>query len=757
MKMNNIIKSMLAVALLSLGACSTDEGVEDTLPAEQVEMVKIRLSTDAGVEILDPASRTMLVGTDVHWHNGDQIALPISYSNMAILSNESTNGANATFVGEVPKNWVTEGIQRVVVYPYMASLSENWGNMANVKMSAEQPLVANTFARNHNISTTYVDFSNLEKSLTFKNVGGLLCLRLKGDAKITKIKIDAPSGAKINGTFSANLTTASEEGAEPTVAVSSLGETTSSVTLTTETALQLTSDVTKVYACVLPYSQTGTYTVTFYNDEFDESSNSMSSISKIITVDKGVVAGGITNLGVFEVNASDFPKPLSNYAGTGVNLSDNYAKCANTYYVSAPGDYAFNACLKGNGKALDYHALSYNAGDLKIAPKAALVLWYNSVQTSAPWTKVSPVAVESVTLDENGYINFTVPSPFVSGNVVIAALEKAMTADEIEADENRYITNNNILWSWNIVCADGYNPDTATNNITTAGGYTLMGRDLGAVLDYNNYTKVDGNYTFGEIVHYNSIDLAYAMGNAYQFGNKNPRPGIAAYLGHTVNNASGLHFAPTYTPIAALQLAGSIGSGDYAAEEQIFQNGQGAFKLGKDSEANVGAWATQNPYLQRYADYSHWINVWNGCFSIWGSYIGDTTEAKTIYDPCPYGWKVASETVWFDFLGITSDVPAGDMSKFSMHDSNRGFVYDGKSIFLISNALSDTLGRSNYNTYTTYRVATYIASGFNTNPGSETQRMVCITANADGATVAYSGPRPGNANGGSVRCVKITE
>lgn len=134
---------------------------------------------------------------------------------------------------------------------------------------------------------------------------------------------------------------------------------------------------------------------------------------------------------------------------------------ANTYYVDAANTfYRFRADVKGNGKALTCGGLSYTEEDLRIEPKAALVLWYSCLQTSySPWIQVSPVVLNSVKFKKDGYIYFDTPETFVNGNVVIVAIDKELGYDQIEADADKRITNAEVLWSWNIVFSEGYDPN----------------------------------------------------------------------------------------------------------------------------------------------------------------------------------------------------------------------------------------------------------------------------------------------------------
>ena len=160
---------------------------------------------------------------------------------------------------------------------------------------------------------------------------------------------------------------------------------------------------------------------------------------------------------------------------------------ANTYLISKAGKYKFNAQKKGNGAIPA--ALSDVVASSEIAPKSALVLWYNTLQTSNNWVDASSVDVSSVALGADGFVRFSTPETFVPGNAVIAVFaEEGVTYDSITADENKIINNATLLWSWTIWAADGYDPEATAVN---ADGKLFMDRNLGAVISGVGST---GNY-----------------------------------------------------------------------------------------------------------------------------------------------------------------------------------------------------------------------------------------------------------------------
>lgn len=353
---------------------------------------------------------------------------------------------------------------------------------------------------------------------------------------------------------------------------------------------------------------------------------------------------------------------------------------ANCYIVNKPrSSYKFRADVKGNGIARSMGEFAYTEADLKIEPQAAVVLWYNTVQNDrANWLRDCPIILETVKLTD-GCIEFSTPETFVNGNVLIAAIDQPLKADEITVDPaTRQFTNTNILWSWNLIVSNGYDIDDATQTFTK-GGYTFMKRDLGAVLDanetLNGYTKVA------------------TQGNMYQWGRKDPLPTIPDYASNDASYMTGLWFTPTFTTVPGLEIEGELGSYGKVGN-QIFGNTSEHLLTYLSNESVTGTvgytneeamdYATKLPYRwfnasasgddQRY----RWIREYAKGSAIWGNPDGEM-EVKTIYDPCPAGWKVASEKAW---MALTDDlsVEVTVKDKYFYFSTGPAFpVWEGRS------------------------------------------------------------------------------
>lgn len=360
---------------------------------------------------------------------------------------------------------------------------------------------------------------------------------------------------------------------------------------------------------------------------------------------------------------------------------------ANCYLITAPGYYKFKANVKGNGVVPSQ--LESVAGQTAIAPKSALVLWYNTLQTSNNWVDDSPVYVSSVSLDSDGYIRFYTPSVFVPGNVVIAAFaEEGVTYDNITADENKCINNATLLWSWNIWAAEGYDPAATAIN---ADGKLFMDRNLGA--------PISGIGTTG------SYEPAGAVGNYYQWGRKDPFPSISDYAhGLPCQYSNTLFCAPTYTPVKALQINGQ--SSKKNLDGQMFgyrTKSDGGFDINNawnliarddissDKTTKNGvyvSYATEHPYKYikggSFGGFDTWINGDDASYkSLWG----DAERQKTLYDPCPAGWRVSSKDEAEKFLSVAV--------KATMSVNKAGYEYLGHYIPLTSSRDSKN-GRVDY-------------------------------------------------------------
>jgi len=344
---------------------------------------------------------------------------------------------------------------------------------------------------------------------------------------------------------------------------------------------------------------------------------------------------------------------------------------ANTYLISKAGKYKFNAQLKGNG--VIPASLSSVVASKEIAPKSALVLWYNTLQTSNNWVDASPVDISSVALGADGYVRFSTPEAFVPGNAVIAVFaEEGVTYDSITTDENKIINNATLLWSWTIWAADGYDPEATAVN---ADGKLFMDRNLGA--------PISGVGSKGE------YEPAYAVGNYYQWGRKDPFPSIADYCNYwPCENVNTLIGTPTYTPIVALRVNGQSAAKN--VDNQVWgykTKDDGSFNkdltwhsiernsIGAPSLSNsvFSGYAVEHPYVyilnSTYPDggYYPWVTTNDQSYR---AFWGGSESKKTLFDPCPTGWRVCNQSEAESFMQTVS-------STATLASNLVGYDFDG--------------------------------------------------------------------------------
>ena len=418
------------------------------------------------------------------------------------------------------------------------------------------------------------------------------------------------------------------------------------------------------------------------------------------------VNGTETKLGSKKVPASGLPAgvkaALSFEVGditTGHEYTDLSANgTANCYLVTSPGFYKFKADVKGNGVVPSQ--LGSVAGETVIAPKSALVLWYNTLQKSNNWVDESPVYLSSVSLDSDGYIKFYTPDVFVPGNVVIAAFaEEGVTYENITVDENKCINNATLLWSWNIWAAEGYDP-TATAIIS--GGKTFMDRNIGAA--------ISGVGSTGE------YEPAYAVGNYYQWGRKDPFPSISDYCNYyPCQFANTLIGTPTYTPIVALRVNGQSAAKN--VDNQVWgyrTKDDGSFNIDSSwhtiERNSVASSSSPNSVFSNYAVNHPYVYILNsvpkddGGYYLWMTtkdqsyreFWGGTDSKKTLFDPCPAGWRVCNKAEAQSFMQTV-------FNSATVAANLIGYDFDG-------HYLPMTSSRSN----THFRTETVKSSGYET-------------------------------------------
>ncbi len=305
---------------------------------------------------------------------------------------------------------------------------------------------------------------------------------------------------------------------------------------------------------------------------------------------------------------------------------DDDAETANCYMISAAGDYSFNATVMGNGASGVIANAGFHTTDAVISGGAsAELLW----QDTAGF-------ITNVSYDKSsGRINYTAAGNV--GNAVIAVKDSAGT----------------ILWSWHIW---GTGDRTVEDEIITnrAGNtFTVMDRTLGQLhkLTIADITAEDGSIytdissTANADKKKSAIKLTvgdiYPLSNQavlFQWGRKDPIPSATTYYDIN-NNSTDITTYPVMKPTDA-------------------------------ADATI-AYSVQNPqyFIDLYSLVSNgvWLSEANNSETLWGdNYVVDQTFTdddaatdwsynKTIYDPCPAGYRVANRFMQTGFMAQKSD------------------------------------------------------------------------------------------------------
>ncbi|MCD8103011.1 MAG: fimbrillin family protein [Alistipes sp.] len=300
--------------------------------------------------------------------------------------------------------------------------------------------------------------------------------------------------------------------------------------------------------------------------------------------------------------------------------------------------------------------------------------------------------------------NFTVElvwadSPVEPGGVVEAA-------EPVEIDGEGYIrvvpgrAGNAVIgikltgdtdyrWSWHIWVTDPVTPATDTET-----GLTWMDRNLGATA---NNPYINGSF--------NNDQWVKTLGLYYQWGRKDAFPG-----GDGTNNNQ-----TYYTPTATTGTTANPPTGSYTELPGMVQNPLN--------------------YATNWQNYSGSVNQPGEQNDSWGG----NTGIKTVYDPCPSGWRIPPITV----NGKNSWGSSGDWDSWT----DNGRVFHG---------VNGTAGVSNFYPASGYRLTSgqlyHQGTGgyyWSTTASSATNGYN-LTFNSSSVTPAYSTTRTA---GFSVRCV----
>jgi hypothetical protein len=206
---------------------------------------------------------------------------------------------------------------------------------------------------------------------------------------------------------------------------------------------------------------------------------------------------------------------------------------------------------------------------------------------SINWQTVSGLVTIDNSTSAKGYFKVTAPSTSLQGNAEVMIKDGS----------------GKILWSWHIWVTK-YDPSFVTN-VDAGNGFSWMKLNLGALNIANG-----------------SPDYSTAAGLFYQWGRKDP-------FQPTLTNGNGggsctvySYSAPTYSDISVTNIPGDP---SYQAATPT---------------SNYLAYSVKYPTL--------FLTTWKGSTFVNGlstgadSWGGEYGQPKSVYDPCPEGWRVPS-------------------------------------------------------------------------------------------------------------------
>ena len=646
---------LTALAVLLATACAKEEITEEPKP----DLPEDAVMFSGSVEHL-AGTRTSYVDTEqsiiVSWAEGDRIGIFEEVDGSATAANygyqNSVEGKTASFSAIDTDNVIrkTEGSHTFYAYYPYAAGNEVDVDAVPVTLPAEQtfsPALPQgqfsaldfMYARTEGVTfsgneqedqTVPLDFSHL---FTVLEVGISTTLPAFVDKLI--FSCDETSEAVSLGTGSTvSLRTGEISAADPT----------NTVTLTGRQGT-MPGSLAVWQMFITPGHEGRTFTVkAVIND------NEYTVVEAKSAPEGGFLAGDTYRLTKdnLEVNPAD---------AISTDLSVNGT--ANTYIVSEAGTaYTFNAKVMGNGiprsftwTESDGTEITRAYSDLNIEPEDVRVVWYNTPKTAEGYVNECPIILESVSYNKaTGLVTFFTPQQFVTGNVLLAAYDAAGT----------------ILWSWNIWAAgEGYSAEAAARNV---GRYVMMDRNLGATAGPEVMNSTDVREAAGAVGHY------------YQWGRKDPFPAMAEYgatsttgVIATSGGSTGSWGLPSHTPIAELrsanqtldftdlifgtdavanchQLKTVIGD-SFTTEQSLPESIKYPYKWmsyeGSDARWNEYVWSAPYNMLSTTEERFSWRYLWGNPDP--DASVEQTDNVKTIYDPCPPGWKVMPRLAW-DFI-----------------------------------------------------------------------------------------------------------
>lgn len=616
-------KTIVATVLVSLSVLTSCS--DDALVNAGKGTLTLQTSTEPYTNV---QSRTQVGGMNadgslgMYWTPDDKISVYGGSQNNVVFTNVNTEaGVNATFSGTF------NGTPEYAFYPYSekaTTLSAIPVEIPTEQTYTDESSIANYDIKGGSISKTdngayTINFSQLASLVRFEiDLSGVEGLELVEGETLESVQLHAQESKTLTGDFTVDVTNKGLTAG--TTATSSL-----TITFAETPALTSTSETIVAYAVVAP----GTH----MNEEWEcDITTSHHWIQFYTTVKADLEQGKFS---ILPLNATVL-KASHHYDNNGEKVSGPYIDTlgeeeenpdtptvetpepANCYMVSAAGTYVFDATVIGNGEDGIIADAGFHTTTATIVPKSVELLWQDTQNF-----------ITAVSLDEStGIVSYT-----TGGNVGNAQIA---VKDEKET----------ILWSWHIWGTGdiAVSDDEYTNQ--AGATFTVMDRNLGQL----KMVRSTDLHTEGEAMYVKEDGVLYSEKadaieticcTLYQWGRKDPVP--SAGTRYNINNEA-TDISTSY-PVLNYN---NFSSADEATIEYSIQNP--AYLIDTYKYTSNQIWEKDgNPYL------------WGGGAST--TYVSDMTSetagagwenSKTIYDPCPAGYRVANPYTWTGFIGSTS-------------------------------------------------------------------------------------------------------
>lgn len=643
--MNRIIRAAVCCGLLC--ACADDK-TQETLPQNTV-------TRSVRIEAAAPATRTELAdnGYGVLWSPGDRIGVYVKSGDTfttvnAPLTFEGTApAAGGAFSGDIT---LTEGASEYTLYAYYPYSEQESADATAVTF----PLATRQMQAAAGDSSHLGDYDFLVAGAVTSATGDFGPLVFRHAFAVVEVDLTGAgtmAGKQVASValFGTDAATVSSNGALSGMANMAGGFSFDLTAGTANNTAKYTDGSAQINYCGVDFTTRpalGTEPLkTYLTINPADYSTGGGRVYVVVRTADGytatysrpglVISAGQMKVIRQEVSAGTAPRPVVDLTADGPT--------ANCYVVSLPSQrYGFDATVAGNGvitTGLQQAVQGFEGRTLSasLAGAEARLLWQ-----SAPYL-IEPGSVAY----EGGKILFTLTERPTSlgGNAVIGLYADAQA--------------NEALWSWHIwvtdktaedllALAESYVMYADYQTVYGAGGAVMMDRNLGAIY------KEDGTYARS------------FRAPLYQWGRKDPFPwGTVVFDAQNVPRNYINGWRPVQSTGSPGHYAGYTGNTWYAtAHPDIFI----ATVDGTSYDWYYGGGRGDGP---AYRNNELWGNPT-------GYTVGQTTT-KTLFDPCPPGWKMPHPYVFSAFTqtGATASVASGYSKVTGTFLQGWNFDYDG--------------------------------------------------------------------------------